>query len=180
VDVKVTDLTLSQATSYLITGGDSVDKYQSEYIPSLNQVLDLAENYPDKKLSIELKETFTKEMLEKLLTDINQRDMQDRVKLITFYSANFPIIRSLEELGGDKIALEYLTSSPSEQAVNICKKYNADYGAKYVGLTEAQVREIHSQGLKVNVWTVSSYIDAYHMVHTMKVDYLTSDYQFFR
>jgi uncharacterized protein YjdB/glycerophosphoryl diester phosphodiesterase len=180
VDVKVTDLTLSQATSYRITIGNNVNQYQNEYIPSLNQVLDLAENYPDKKLSIELKQSFSKEMLEKLLTDINQRNMQDRVKLITFSSANFPIIRSLEELGGDKIALEYLTSSPSEQAVNFCIKYNADYGAKYVGLTEAQVREIHSKGLKVNVWTVSNYIEAYHMVHTMKVDYLTSDYQFFR
>jgi glycerophosphoryl diester phosphodiesterase len=180
VDVNVTDMTLAQATSYRIINGNGVESYPSERIPSLNQVLDLAQIYPGRNISIELKQVFSKEMLEKLLEDIKQRDLQDRVKLITFYRANLSTIRSLEEFGGDEIALEYLVSSPREEALDICEKYHADYGVKYTGLTQEQVKKIHDLGLKVNVWTVSDYLDAYHMVHTMKVDYLTTDYQFFQ
>jgi glycerophosphoryl diester phosphodiesterase len=180
VDVNVTDMTLAQATSYRIINGNGVESYPSECIPSLNQVLDLAQIYPGRNISIELKQVFSKEMLEKLLEDIKQRDLQDRVKLITFYRANLSTIRSLEEFGGDEIALEYLVSSPREEALDICEKYHADYGVKYTGLTQEQVKKIHDLGLKVNVWTVSDYLDAYHMVHTMKVDYLTTDYQFFQ
>ena len=106
--------------------------------------------------------------------------MTDRVKLISFHSANFGIIRSLTELGGDTIALEYLSKAPDADAIGICKKYNADFGAKYIGVTEAQVRQLHSMGLKVNVWTLGDYLDAYHMVHSLKVDALTTDYMFFR
>ena len=178
--VNVTDLTLAQATAYRIAAGEHVDEYQSEYIPSLNQVLELAQNYPTKNISIELKTKFTQEQLTKLLTYINEKGMADRVKLISFHSANFGIIRSLTDLGGDTIALEYLSKAPDADAIGICKKYNADFGAKYIGVTEAQVRQLHSMGLKVNVWTLGDYLDAYHMVHSLKVDALTTDYMFFR
>lgn len=178
--VNVTDLTLEQATAYRITIGKNVEQYQNEYIPSLNQVLELAQHYPTKRLSVELKTVFTQEQLIKLLKELEKRGLTERVKLITFCPDNLKRIRDLKEMGGDTIALEYLTDSPSGNTIALCKQYSADLGAKYVGVTETQVRQMHSLGLKVNVWTVRNYLDAYHMVNSLKVDALTTDYMFFR
>lgn len=180
VDVDVTKVTLAQATSYRIMTGNKLEQYPNEYIPSLRQVLILAQMYPKVKLSIELKKVFTVSQLTKLLTEIDERGFSDRVRFISFRQENLSIIRSLKELGGNTVALEFLVSEPDDKAVNVCKAYHADYGAKYVGITEAQVRAIHNLGLKVNVWTMTDYMDAYHMVHTMKVDRITTNCRFFR
>lgn len=179
VDIDVTGLTKDQATGYKITRGNKIAQYPNEYIASLDQVLELGKGYPDKTLCIELKEDLSVDMLTKVMEKIQRYEMQEQVKIISFYSTNLSKIRSLKELGGENIKIEYLISNVDEDAVDFCIAHKASLGAKYYVLNENQVSMLHKNGIKVNIWTVPDFVTAVHMIHNMKVDSVTLDYQFF-
>lgn len=179
VDVKVTQLTLSQATRYKITAGSNIAQYPNEYIPSLDQVLRLAQQYPDKQLCIELKQTLSRDMLIKLLRKVHSYNLQDRVKFISFFRANLVTTRSLRAEGGDVIALEYLSNTVDNNTIQTCKTYHADLGAMYRSVTQNQIESLHDSGLKVNVWTVPDFLTAFNLLHTMNIDRITTDRSFF-
>lgn len=178
-DIDVTSLTKDQATGYKITRGNKIEQYPNEYIASLDQVLELGKEYPDKTLCIEIKEDLSVDMLTKVMEKILKYEMQERVKIISFYSDNLSKIRSLKELGGENIKIEYLVSKVDEDAVDFCIAHKASLGAKYYVLNENQVSMLHKNGIKVNIWVVPDFVTAVHMIHNMKVDSVTLDYQFF-
>lgn len=225
VDVDVTKLTLAQATSYKITKGTGVDTYNNEHIPSLEQILTIAEKYPTKMLCIELKQTMTNEMLEKLMKTIKDHGLENRTKIITFYKSNITNIRTMEAKEYQEIydewkkeneektvepqedaeeenpedpdtpenpdpeqptppefnpiCLELLANGPADAEIAFCIQNKAELGSKYSGLTYEQVQKLHENGIKVNVWTIPNFISAFHMLHSMEVDYITSNYKFF-
>lgn len=179
VDVKVTSLSLAQAKKYRIINGSNITSYPNEYISSLEQVLVLAKNYPGKTLCIELKQVMSKDILVKLLETVQSYGLWNRVKLITFHKQNIVTIRTLSDMGGDAVMMEYLSDAPNAETINTCIKYHAGLGSNYGGLTEQQVALLHKNGIEVNVWNIPDFITAYHMIYTMKVDAVTTDYQFF-
>ncbi|MBR1866605.1 MAG: Ig-like domain-containing protein [Lachnospiraceae bacterium] len=179
MDVKVTQLTLAQATRYKIIAGSNIAQYPNEYIPSLNQVLKLAQQYPDKELCIELKQNLSRDMLIKLLRTVHSYDLQDRVKFISFFRANLVTLRSLKQEGGDVIALEYLSNTVDNNTIQTCKTYHASLGAMYRSLTQDQIESLHDSGLEVNVWTVPDFLTAFNLLHTMNIDRITADRAFF-
>lgn len=176
IDAKVTDMTLEEAMACRIVNGSQLDQYSDEYIPSLDQVLQMAVNYPGGILHIELKEDFDREMLEKLLTAVAQYGLQDFVKLITFSEENIAVIRSLEDVGGGDIPLEYLCNDVDEDALAVCGEYHADIGVRYDKLTRKKVVKCHKRGLAVNAWTVDDFAEAYRLAVNLQVDAVTSDY----
>ncbi|MGN0482155.1 MAG: Ig-like domain-containing protein [Lachnospiraceae bacterium] len=179
LDVKVTDMTLAEAMQCRITSGSNIEIYSNEYIPSLEQVLTIASAYPDKELFIELKQVMSQQTLEKFLTLIRKYGMEDRVKVISFYTQNMATIRALTELGGDTISMEYLCSkAPTEEILSNCVKYQMGIGIKYTCLAEDAVTYLKSNGLFVNVWSVPNYFAACHLVHTLHVDAVSSNYRF--
>lgn len=176
IDAKVTDMTLEEVMACRIVNGSQLDQYSDEYIPSLDQVLQMAVNYPGGMLHIELKEDFNKEMLEKLLIMIAQYGLQDSVKLITFSEENIKAVRSIEYVGGGNIPLEYLCYDVNEDTLAVCEKYNADIGVCYDRLTRKKVEKCHQRGLAVNAWTVDDFAEAYRLAVNLQVDAVTSDY----
>lgn len=178
-DINVTDIPLDEAMRYHIEKGNNIEQYQDEYIACLDQVLELAKDYPDKKIVIELKQTMTQDVIEKLLTKISAWDLQQNVKIISFYGKNISYIRNLTDLGGDTIELEYLSKEPNDDTLEFCRRYNASLGARYTTVTEEQINYLHANGIAVNVWTVPDFICAYQMVNDMNVDSITTDYELF-
>lgn len=179
IDADVTQMTQAQAMSYKITKGNNIEQYPNEYIASLEQVLELVKEYPEKNLCIEVKEKLSAEMMAKLLGKIQEYEVLDQVKISSFHKANIVNIRALKDLGGEDVAVEYFISKADEDAVNFCLTYHANLGAKYNVLTETQVYMLHKNNIKVNIWTVPDFMTAVHMIHNMEVDAVTVDYQFF-
>lgn len=178
-DINVTDIPLDEAMRYHIEKGSNIEQYQDEYIACLDQVLELAKDYPDKKIVIELKQTMTQDVIEKLLTKISAWDLQQNVKIISFYGKNISYIRNLTDLGGDTIEVEYLSKEPNDDTLEFCRRYNASLGARYTTVTEEQINYLHANKIAVNVWTVPNFICAYQMVNDMNVDSITTDYELF-
>lgn len=179
VSKHVSDMSLAEATSYRIVSGSGIKDYPNEFIPSLDQVLRILSTYPGKNLRIEIKQELSEDMLIKLLQKIEQYGLEEQVTLITFYENNIVNIRKLKEYGGDTIPMEYLTTNPDYAITHVCIPYEAGLNALYTKISAEHVSQIHNYGLKVNVWTVTDFATAYRMVKTLKVDYITTDNQFF-
>lgn len=179
VDVKVTEITLPQAMSYKIITGNHIDTYPNEYIPSLEQILVMAQSYPDKHLFIELKQVMPQEILQTFMDLLEIYGVKDRVTIITFYEDNIKTIRSMTEAGGDVLPMQYLSNTPDDTSVQFCVDYKVGLGAKYNSISEGQIETLHQNELEVNVWGVPNFLTVCHMVHTMKVDSVTTDYLFF-
>ena len=178
VNFNITDLTYSLVTKTKIVNGNGIDKYSNEYVPSLESILILMENYPNKELLIEVKQQLSKEMIEKLLTMIKAHGLSDNVRIISFYSDNFKYIREATELGGDQIKLVFLESVSTSRCLPVCQKFGADYGVKYDGVAEKYVEQLHENGISVDVWGSPNFITSYTLVHSIGVDIVTTDYQF--
>lgn len=179
VDVKVTEITLPEAMSYKIIKGNNVDLYSNEYIPSLEQILVMAKNYPDKHLYIELKQVMTQEILQSLLDLIEIYGLKERVTIITFYQENIITMRSMSVSSGDTLPMQYLSESPDDVTIQFCMDYQVGLGSKYNSISEEQIEMLHQNELEVNVWGIPNFLTVCHMVNTMKVDSVTTDYMFF-
>ena len=175
----VSDLTMKQVTEYNIIKGKGLKKYRNESVPSLDQVLELAEAFPEAKLSIEIKPELSKEMIVKLLETVDDHGMMGRVRFISFKKANLYAIRRCERLGGDEVLLGYLSHKPNSSSVNTCIELNAELGMNYKLLSNNLVDSLHENGLRVNVWTVPDKSTAEFLINTMKVDSITTDYKLF-
>lgn len=176
----ISDLTLKQVTDYNIINGKGLKKYKNECIPSLEQVLELSEAFPESKLCIEIKPKLSKKMIVKLLEMVDEHGMMGRVKFISFQKSNLKTIRQIKSHGGDEAMLVYLTHKPGKAAVKTCKELNADIGLNYKFLSRSIVEDMHENDLKVNVWTVPNKTTANFLINTMKVDCITTDYKLFQ
>ena len=179
VDVKVTELTLLQAMSYKIIYGKNSDVYLNEYIPSLEQILALAKDYPDKHLNIELKHVMSQEVLQKLLDLLIVYEMQDRVSILAFDQENIKTLRLLTASQKDVLSMQYLVNVPNDEVMQFCMDYNVGLGVKYNAISKSQIEILHQNGLMVNVWGVPNFYTVCYMVNNMNVDAITTDYMFF-
>lgn len=179
VSVNVTDLTLKQATSYKIVNANNVATYPNEKIPSLKQALDLFARYPNIRPVIEIKPELSKESLIHLLELLNNYHMMDRVNIISFKASNLTTIRTLKQLGGDMVSLQYLIKNPVESSINYCIDNRIELNCDYRYVNPSFVTALHANGRKSIVYTVNSYKDAYSVVKTAGVDMITSDNKLF-
>ena len=178
-DVNITNITLSQVMNHRIIKGNGIDKYSGEFIPSLEQVLALADQYKGSKLNIELKDTLTDSQLKSFLELIKKYDMLERVRIISFKKANLVNIRKLDEYNGKDIPLGYLTNTLAQDSIDVCEQLNAEVGVTYNQVTRDVVKMAHDKGVRVNAWTVPDIYLAGYLIDTVKVDSITANYKFF-
>lgn len=176
----ISDLNFEQVTAYSIIKGKGIKKYRNECIPSLDQVLELAEVFPEVKLSIEIKPELSEKMIRKLLETVDEHGMMGRVKFISFQKNNLFAIRECKEFDGDQVMLGYLSHKPNSSSVQTCIELNAELGVNYKLLSSSLVESMHENGLKVNVWTVPNKSTASFLINSMKVDSITTDYKLFQ
>ncbi|WP_162300554.1 Ig-like domain-containing protein [Anaerosacchariphilus polymeriproducens] len=179
VSVNVTDLTLEQATSYTIVNANNVSSYPNQKIPALKQALDIFAQYPYIRPVIEIKQSLSKESLTHLLELLNSYHMMDRVNIISFKANNLTTIRTLKQLGGDTVSLQYLIKNPVDSTVKYCIENRIELNCDYRYVNPSFVSTLHANGRKSIVYTVNSYADAYRVVKTAGVDIITSDNKLF-
>ena len=178
-DVNITDITLSQVMNHRINAGNGIDTYSGEYVPSLEQVLSLAKQYPGSKLNIELKDSMSDDLLKSLLALIDKYDMNDRVRIISFKKANLSKIRTISDYDGEHIPLGYLTHTLDQESIDICDQLNAELEVTYIQTTKDVVKMAHERGVRVSAWTVPDICTAGFLIDTVKVDSITANYKFF-
>ena len=101
---------------------------------------------------------------------IRQEGWLDHTIFISFCLINMICLRALLP----EQPLQYLVREFNDQVAEKLVKYNLDLDILYRNLTEEQVKQVHSLGHLVNVWTVDEAADGERLIG-MGVDFITSN-----
>lgn len=162
----VASKTLAQIKSLTIDAGNLVEATSSLKIPTLEEYLQIC-----KKCSlvpvIEIKSITS---IEAFLNILKAYQMVESCLLICF---DKPILESIRALNY-KIELAYLSNTMTTAEIEYCKSNNFHINVTYSACTEALVKEAHSNGVLVGVWTIDSLSDI-HNAMDIGVDFITTN-----
>ena len=164
---------LKISTNYLDTllssplKNDKTDK--AEYLCTFETYL-RACKAGKKTAVIELKDFFSKDELENILSIIDAEYDREHVWFISFSYLMLPQIKELDP----SIELQYLSQTEDDPRFENCLKKGISIDVKDTILTKELVGTFHEAGLNVNVWTVNDRT-VLKKVTALGVDYVTTD-----
>lgn len=175
VDRKVTDMTLEEATSYTVIAGNGRDEYPNEKITSLDTYLSILRDNRNAHAVIELKMNDLSEMSASLLiSKIYQYGLADRATFISFNQSSLEAMMKADTSDG-MIGYQLVAYNFTQDNMDWCTENGADFSCKYTGIDKEQIDLLHKDDIKVSVWTVDDFYQAYSMIKDNDVDYLTSN-----
>lgn len=138
-------------------------------LPTLEEYIRICKKY-GKTAVLELKNPFAEADIQTVVEIIRQEGWLDHTIFISFYLNNMICLRALLP----EQPLQYLVREFNDQVAEKLVKYNLDLDILYRNLTEEQVKQVHSLGHLVNVWTVDEAADGERLIG-MGVDFITSN-----
>lgn len=138
-------------------------------MPTLQEYIQICKKY-EKIAVLELKNTFAREDIVKIIDIIRGEEYLDKVTFISFSLDNMIALR---ELLPDQ-PLQYLTKEYSEELVETLCKYHLDLDIKFIALNAENIANLHAHGIKVNCWTVNEAEDANRLIAD-GIDFITTN-----
>lgn len=167
--INVEDATLSTLQSIILYDKDG-KKSRADLRPcTLENYISICKRY-EKHCVLELKSDFTDEETARFIEIIKSYDYLDHVTFIAFNYENLVKIRKLSPTQSVQFLCRELTEEIFEKV--IADRFDID--AFYKTLTKEVIERLHSEGLKINCWTVDNKEEAERLAE-MGVDYITSN-----
>lgn len=138
-------------------------------MPTLQEYIQICKKY-EKVAVLELKNTFVREDIVKIIDIIRSEDYLDKVTFISFSLDNMIALRELLP----EQPLQYLTKEYSEELVETLCKYHLDLDIKFIALNAENIANLHAHGIKVNCWTVNEAEDADRLIAD-GIDFITTN-----
>jgi glycerophosphoryl diester phosphodiesterase len=147
------------------------DKFKGERLPTLEEVMDFAKGKIG--LVIEIKNTSgdCEGIDEKVVKLLQEKDMVKDVIVISFDKKLIKNVHKLDE----NIPTGILFGGKVENPCEMADELGATYLSPYWGIvTEDMVKDVHSNNLKLNLWTVNE-TDIMKKLIDLGVDAITTD-----
>lgn len=145
-----------------------------EVLPTMEEYLDAFERCKKVKLIIEFKNHRSgeqeKELAEKVMDMVNQRNLHERVEYISF---GIHFLQQVKRIDPQASAY-YLNGDLSPQVLATMDMNGFDYHYNILYKRPEWVKKAHNLGQKVNVWTVNKPEDIQKIID-LKVDFITTD-----
>lgn len=138
-------------------------------MPTLQEYIQICKKY-EKVAVLELKNTFIREDIVKIIDIIRSEDYLNKVTFISFSLDNMIVLRELLP----EQPLQYLTKEYSEELVETLCKYHLDLDIKFIALNAENIANLHAHGIKVNCWTVNEAEDADRLIAD-GIDFITTN-----
>lgn len=139
-------------------------------VPLLSEYISICKKY-EKVCVLELKNEFSLEDTKRMVEEIRSLGYLDSMIFISFAFNNCVNLREL--LPDAKI--QFLTSKlVDDELVKKLKAHRFDLDIYFKSLDKKSVKLLHSNGIKINCWTVDKKRDAETLAR-MGVDYITSN-----
>ena len=138
-------------------------------MPSLAEYISICKKY-DKEAVLELKNHMKPHQIYGIIDVIRECGWLERTTFISFDLPNMICIR--QRLPEARV--QFLISEYTDWLVDTLVKEKLDLDIHFKALTAERVKELHDNGIEVNVWTVDTLEDAQRMVE-YGVDYITSN-----
>lgn len=165
----VEESTYDTLRSLKLCGKDGKKDRADICIPSLAEYIAICRRY-DKVAVCELKGGFTKDEIIEICAIIAAEGWIHRTVFISFTLQN--LIHLREYL--PKQAAQFLFSGDPKDVPEILNEYDLDLDIYYKDLSTELCEKVHSDGHKINVWTIDDPEDAAELVR-MGVDFITSN-----
>ncbi|MBR4428380.1 MAG: hypothetical protein IKS78_03395 [Clostridia bacterium] len=168
-DMIVEETTFETLRALRLVDKDGKKGRKDLLLPSLREYVQICKKYG--KISVlELKNHMEPEDIDRIIAIIREEGWLDSTIFISFDLPNMICIR--ERLPRQKA--QFLISEYPDWLVDTLKKYSLDLDIHYRALTEERVKELHENGIEINVWTVDALEDARRLAD-WGVDYITSN-----
>lgn len=158
----VGDMTLEQIKALTIDAGSNISKYSNLKVPTLREYLLCCKRYN----MVPIIECKVINNIEGFLNIIKELNMEKQVIVISF---NNDTLKTLREYSKD-IRIQTLTC----ESIEVCKQYNFDVNLYDTTVNANLVNQFHTNGIKVNVWTINSNTRRLEL-ESFGVDYITTD-----
>ena len=168
-DLTVENTTLETLRSLRLMDKDGRRGRRDLMLPTLPEYAGICRRY-DKQAVLELKNPMAAEDIARIADVLREAGWLERTTFISFDLDNLKHLRSM--LPDHKA--QYLVSGDSAEMLPTLLQYHLDLDMHFKALTEARVKELHSHGIEINVWTVDDPADARRLAD-WGVDYITSN-----
>lgn len=138
-------------------------------LPSLAEYSQICKKY-GKVSVLELKNHFDPADLSAIISIVREEGWLDQTIFISFDLEN--LIELRRQLPNQPA--QYLVGEFSDDLIDTLKRHRLDLDIYFKALTADHVRRLHSENIKVNVWTVDHLEDAQRMAE-YGVDFITSN-----
>ena len=138
-------------------------------MPSLREYIGICKKY-EKTAVLELKNHFHPDDIDRILDIIREEEYLEHVIFISFDLPNMICIR--ERL--PEQPAQFLISEVTDWLLDTLVKYRLDLDIKHTAVTAEYVKQLHENGIRVNVWTVDTPEDAQRVIDC-GVDFITSN-----
>lgn len=159
---KVSDMTLEQIKALTIDSGSNISKYPNLKVPTLREYLLCCKRYN----MVPIIECKNIKNIEGFLNIIKELNMEKQIVVISF---NNDILKTLRGHSED-IRIQTL----AYESIEICKQYNFDVDIYDTDVNADLVKQFHTNGIKVDVWTINNDIRRLEL-ESFGVDYITTD-----
>lgn len=167
-NINVESSTLSELLKVeLYFEGKKIDKVG--HLCDLGTYISICKNY-NKQAILELKSSFTKEEISKIINIINSYGYINSVTFISFNYTNLKFVR--EFLPNQSV--QYLFSKLSDEITEQLIEDKIDVAISYHALTKEVLLMFHNAGLTVNCWTIDDKTVA-EQLSSLGVDYITTN-----
>lgn len=138
-------------------------------LPNLAEYVGIVRKY-EKKCILELKNRFELKHIRMVLEELKALNYIENVVFISFNLDNLIDLRSLLP----EAEIQYLVYEYNEEVREKLNTYNFELDIKHIALTPEVIDEVHSDGHKVNCWTVDKKEDGERLAD-WGVDYITTN-----
>ncbi len=167
----IKDLTLNELKT-LDAGSWKSEQYQGFNIPTLEEVFELAKNFQDKLINIEVKtDEFEYDGIEQKIIDlVNKHNIKDRIIISSFNYQTLVRFKQLDE----SFKLGYLVSCPNQDTLKKLTelKPQALHSTYVFGLNIHQL--LKEQGILWRIYTVNDQ-DEYQYLMDHQIDWVFTD-----
>ena len=169
VDKKIADITYKELQQYPVISGNNADRYPDNYIPTLQQYLDVCNRYGAVPV-IEIKWNMQDDEVVKFNKML--RSSKKPPIIISFRVGSLKKLRLIN----NTVSIQYIMrGGATEKAIAICEEYKFDISVGYSKLSKGSIDKLHGKGIKVATWEIidNRLIGLYE---SFGVDYITVEY----
>lgn len=138
-------------------------------IPTLKEYINNCKRY-DKVAVLEIKNQMTRENIADMINEIKECEYLDKMIYISFAFDNLVYVREILP----EANVQFLVDDYDKGVLDSIVEHDFDLDIRYTSLTKEIVDELHSNGRKINCWTVNEKEDAERLID-WGIDFITSN-----
>ena len=169
-DINVEKSDYTDIQSIILPDTDKSTIRKDLRIPLLSEYISICKKY-SKTCVLEIKNPFSFKSIKAVIDEIKDSDYLKSVIFISFVLENCIRLRRLLPDGD----IQWLLAAPvTEEIIKTLKKHKLDLASHYGFLNAKVVKNLHSNGIKVNAWTCDDKRTAQKLI-VMGVDFITTN-----